>query len=289
MTARWSIAWIRRGTGKEKMKRIMDIEPTHAIFQSDAYREDFVAFQLLESICQGPALRISDGASFIIGAADVSAPIWIWTRNSISRESIQDLLDVIEERFLINTQVSFVTKTTITDVLLQYLIRRRYDCFSRLQMEAYVCERVIPPRGNVCIDHPVQSDLEEIAVCMQEFQRDCFGEKVSIESMRKRADVRMKKPLFFIIRQDGHVAATAQGARETSRYIALNQVYTRPEYRGRGYASALAAHISSCILKRGKLPMLYADRNNPFSNRAYQSVGFVPCGKIDEIRLTMRD
>ena len=54
----------------------------------------------------------------------------------------------------------------------------------------------------------------------------------------------------------------------------LGPVYTAPEHRGRGYASAAVAEISQRILDRGARPCLFTDQANPTSNRIYQALGF---------------
>jgi predicted GNAT family acetyltransferase len=77
----------------------------------------------------------------------------------------------------------------------------------------------------------------------------------------------------------------AKSARKTATHIAVNGVYTLPEYRQRGYAAAVVAHICKLILNEGKIPLLYTDLANPCSNKAYTNVGFVPCGKVDEVHL----
>ena len=56
----------------------------------------------------------------------------------------------------------------------------------------------------------------------------------------------------------------------------LGPVYTPPEHRGRGYASAAVAQISQRILDQGARPCLFTDQANPTSNRIYQAIGYQP-------------
>jgi hypothetical protein len=52
-------------------------------------------------------------------------------------------------------------------------------------------------------------------------------------------------------------------------------VYTPPELRGRGYASALTAHVSAEQLAAGRsFCFLYTDLANPTSNRIYVALGY---------------
>jgi predicted GNAT family acetyltransferase len=55
----------------------------------------------------------------------------------------------------------------------------------------------------------------------------------------------------------------------------IGYVYTPPEARRRGYASALVAEVSQTMLERGcDFCVLYTDMSNPTSNGIYQTIGY---------------
>jgi ribosomal protein S18 acetylase RimI-like enzyme len=54
----------------------------------------------------------------------------------------------------------------------------------------------------------------------------------------------------------------------------IGPVYTPPEYRGRGYASALTATVARHLSKAGDQVCLFTDLANPTSNRIYAAIGF---------------
>jgi len=63
----------------------------------------------------------------------------------------------------------------------------------------------------------------------------------------------------------------------TPNGIRIGWVYTPPELRGRGYASAGVAAVSQLMLDRGrKFCFLYTDLANPTSNHIYQEIGYRP-------------
>ena len=85
----------------------------------------------------------------------------------------------------------------------------------------------------------------------------------------------------MIERQDLHIwqdespasMAVAQGA--TPNGCRIGYVYTPPELRGRGYASALVARLSQRMLDSGMtLCVLYTDLGNPTPNAIYQRIGY---------------
>ncbi|MBA2569295.1 MAG: GNAT family N-acetyltransferase [Actinobacteria bacterium] len=62
----------------------------------------------------------------------------------------------------------------------------------------------------------------------------------------------------------------------TPNGIRIGPVYTPPELRGRGYASALVAKLSSSLLAGGRrFCFLYTDLANPASNKIYERLGYV--------------
>lgn len=68
----------------------------------------------------------------------------------------------------------------------------------------------------------------------------------------------------------------------TPHGIRINHVYTPPEYRGRGYATALVASLSQRMLDTGRrFCFLFTDLSNPTSNSIYQKIGYRPVCDVD--------
>ncbi|OLE96488.1 MAG: hypothetical protein AUG75_19875 [Cyanobacteria bacterium 13_1_20CM_4_61_6] len=66
----------------------------------------------------------------------------------------------------------------------------------------------------------------------------------------------------------GHGGRTPHGIR-------IGPVYTPPEHRGHGYASALTAHVTQQQLDGGRdYCFLYTDLANPTSNSIYTKIGY---------------
>lgn len=69
----------------------------------------------------------------------------------------------------------------------------------------------------------------------------------------------------------------AASARPTRHAVAVNAVYTPPEWRRRGYATACVAEVSRVLLRRGfEFCVLYTDLANPTSNAIYRRIGYRP-------------
>jgi ribosomal protein S18 acetylase RimI-like enzyme len=78
----------------------------------------------------------------------------------------------------------------------------------------------------------------------------------------------------------------AAWAGRTGRVARVNYVYTPPERRGHGYASACVATLTQQLLDEG-VPRccLYTDLSNPTSNKIYQAIGYRPVCDAAEYRL----
>ncbi|HUG15055.1 MAG TPA: GNAT family N-acetyltransferase [Thermomicrobiales bacterium] len=82
---------------------------------------------------------------------------------------------------------------------------------------------------------------------------------------------------------DGRPVSMAGYNGPTPNGMRISYVYTPPELRGRGYASAATAAVSQLLLDAGRrFCFLYTDRSNPTSNRIYQRIGYRPVLDGDE-------
>lgn len=85
--------------------------------------------------------------------------------------------------------------------------------------------------------------------------------------------------------QDGGPRSMVGVNRASPNGATIGAVYTPPEFRGRGYASAAVAELSQRLLEAGrKFCTLYSDLANPTSNRVYRAVGFEPVADSVVIR-----
>ncbi len=81
-------------------------------------------------------------------------------------------------------------------------------------------------------------------------------------------------------------AAMAAWSRPSRRGCSIGAVYTPPEVRGRGYATALVAALSRRMLGEGRtFCTLFTDRANPVSNRIYARIGYEPLA--DHVHLAL--
>jgi hypothetical protein len=81
---------------------------------------------------------------------------------------------------------------------------------------------------------------------------------------------------------DDGPASLAGYSNPTPSGIRVGPVYTPPELRRRGYASALVGHMTRLLLDGGRrFCFLFTDLSNPTSNSIYRHVGYWPVTDID--------
>ena len=81
---------------------------------------------------------------------------------------------------------------------------------------------------------------------------------------------------FLIWEDGGDVVSIAGYGGPTPNGIRIGPVYTPPELRGRGYATALVADLSQRLLDSGRrFCFLFTDLANPTSNAIYERIGYV--------------
>lgn len=114
-----------------------------------------------------------------------------------------------------------------------------------------------------------ETDIDEIHEMMQSFLSDCnLLDKIT------REEVETKLPGYRLIKVDGKIVSVAHVAKQQDNIERISAVYTRDEYRGKGYCKKVVNACKNEILQRGNIATLNVDQNNPISNHVYSSIGF---------------
>lgn len=163
--------------------------------------------------------------------------------------------------------------------------------FPKVQMSEriYRLESVIPPQGISGHMRPATlGDRVVLRDWMTEFQIEAFDmDRAVIDVQRVERNLQMRlNPQIggMYLWCDPHPVSMLGYTGRTPNGIRIGPVYTPPEYRGRGYASALTAAASQALLDTGlKFCFLFTDLANPTSNKIYQAIGYQPVCDADMI------
>jgi len=164
---------------------------------------------------------------------------------------------------------------------------------TNMRQGVYALEKVQPPDGVPGSARVATADDRQLAV---RWWLD-FGEEAGTSVERGRdiaeasVDHRLSSPVAGIAlwEDDGEPVSLAAWSGPTPSGIRIGPVYTPPERRGRGYATALSAELSQRLLD-GRLfeggrrfCFLYTDLANPTSNAIYNRIGYRRVAESAEI------
>ncbi|MBQ7839546.1 MAG: GNAT family N-acetyltransferase [Lachnospiraceae bacterium] len=120
-------------------------------------------------------------------------------------------------------------------------------------------------------------DTDWVLMGCVNFHKEALGQDCDPESLREDIEkVQIgEKTLRILTLPDGTPVCMAKRTRKLINGIIISQVYTLPQYRGRGYAQTLIYKMCEEFFKEGfQFAALFVDKNNPISNHVYQKAGF---------------
>ena len=148
----------------------------------------------------------------------------------------------------------------------------------RMEERIYALERVVParPAGGHSREASA-ADRPLLASWLDSFAREAMPTEASGQIQRTLEEWRRGSRRFWLWEDAGQPVSLVGAGARTPNGVRIGPVYTPPERRGRGYASALTAGVSALLLGEGRtFCFLYTDLANPTSNRIYQQIGYEP-------------
>lgn len=156
------------------------------------------------------------------------------------------------------------------------------------RLEAYRLDTVkFPEQMRGTLRQGTMEDLSWIAHWLLGFLQDT-DQGDDLKAAQKMAQHNLQMGDLFVWEEDGRPLSMAARTRPLRTGIAITMVYTPPENRGRGYASACVASLCQMLLDSGwKYCVLFVDQTNPAANAVYRRVGFIPLDRVLESSFSM--
>ncbi len=167
---------------------------------------------------------------------------------------------------------------TWKDLSRQPCRRKRADRVHRL-------ESVIPTEDvQGRLRQATEADRELLLEWFAAFGVEALGEDIGPQATARSVDAYLTtEGMSLYLWEDEEPVSMAGRSRPTPNGTTLNYVYTPPEHRRKGYASACVAALSQLILNEGyRYCYLFTDLANPTSNRIYEAIGYEPICDLDE-------
>ena len=149
----------------------------------------------------------------------------------------------------------------------------------------FAADHVDEPRPTTGAMRDYEPADRELAIrWMDEFVAEAMPENAAHpQSSAEFVDGRDEDPeAGLVVWEDGRPVSMAGFGGRTPNGIRVGPVYTPPDLRGHGYASALTAALTQRLLDSGRrFCFLYTDLANPTSNSIYQRIGYRAVGDSD--------
>jgi uncharacterized protein len=151
-----------------------------------------------------------------------------------------------------------------------------------MKLRIYRCATVRAPRPAAGVARPAEPhDRAVLETMATGFYREAVPQEYDPERVRAfverslTADPSQRGLLLWDV--DGEVVSMAAYTGPTPHGIRVSAVYTPPEQRRHGYASACVAELTRRLLQQGReFCFLFTDLSNPTSNKIYQEIGYEP-------------
>lgn len=154
---------------------------------------------------------------------------------------------------------------------------------STMEQGIYECRAVIAPPpvpGARRVARAAEREL--VAEWVHRLTTEALGESIGVGEAARRADTHIAQGSMHVWDVGGEVVSIAAAVAPTRHGIRINNVYTPPERRGRGYAGALVASLTQAVLGGGRaFAFLHTDLSNPIANRLYLRIGYRNVGNLD--------
>ena len=129
-----------------------------------------------------------------------------------------------------------------------------------------------------------RGDRDVIAQWLAGFAQDTGTGRSTETDLAAAAELYVDTGRLHLWEDDVPRASTYEQA-PAAGVVRVGFVYTPPADRGRGYASALVAHVSRAVLAAGRRCILYTQLANPTSNGIYHALGDQPVAEVVRYRL----
>jgi len=138
--------------------------------------------------------------------------------------------------------------------------------YSWPESEAIVPARYAPPAGQFRKAATADRDL------LVEWMRGFHADHPHADPVQM-VDTRLPAGRFWVWDDNGPVSAACQ-SNPLEEVVSIQAVYTPPELRNHGYATACVAALTTHIRASGHRPMLYTNTANGTANSIYHHIGY---------------
>lgn len=250
----------------------MQITSANEILTNKKFSQDKYKFHLFYKMTGINALFLSDKETYCLGRGMKGLPIWIWTNDNLSLETVKEVEELLKLHYLELEE----NKMTCKKELYDYLKRDFTGVKDYFEMGFLQCEKLntikLSP-GH--IDRPNYGDKTTLArFWYDNCQELDYNDKITFEEALETTEDFLNDENFYIWRNPEGKAVSMGYYTVTNNQAKVSHIYTPKEERCHGYCTSLVHSITKKILDDGLVALLYTNHNYEPSNKAYKKVGY---------------
>lgn len=142
------------------------------------------------------------------------------------------------------------------------------------QMDILVCDTTVAQKYIGTLMDVKQSHKDFLINAYLSFSKEALKEEIAIEKASLYIDKLIDNNVIKIYQNEENQVAACVAISELPNGSSVHFVYTKEEYRGRGYATNMMGLLVRKILEQKRYATLFVDQTNPISNKVYNRVGF---------------
>jgi predicted GNAT family acetyltransferase len=222
---------------------------------------------------------LTDSGEFVVAAVQVPPHNLILSKSSGS--DISQLTETLAQHKF--SLPGIVGPSDVTSVFAeQWTALTGQQSVEYMDQIIYMVKSVILPesvQGELRFAGP--DDVKQVTEWIAAFSKSSLpkAEQVGAKDAKAQAEELVKTGRMGLWTVKGKPVAQASFS-STETIARIHRVYTPPENRNHGYASALVAHLTKLQLDQGKKKCsLYADARNTAANSIYRKIGYEFAGR----------
>lgn len=212
------------------------------------------------------SIFITDKNNYAIGKSNVT---WIWTKEDISKEKIEEILKILED--IIGTEP--ITITCCKKLLDE--IKQIWNITNEKKIKYLECNELKDIKHSPgFMDKPKYSDKTTLAKWWQEYSQELSSQELSFIDSLNEIDNWLSGENFYVWRENNGKIVCMANYWENNKIAKISYVYTPKDQRNKGYCKSLIYELTKFLIDKKIEPMLYTEYENISANQAYQSIGY---------------
>ena len=232
-------------------------------------------------------ISLFDGGTFVLAA--ILAPARNLILSKSSHAGVEKLAEILADKKFSFSSINGVDNTAVV-FLNKWSQLTGQKSVAKQQRKSYVLKKALPSPSSVIgeLRFVGSENIDIIAAWIPSYFSETLpkAERINREKALERARELVKEGSVAVWVVKGKPVSMATVS-EINNAARIKFVYTPPEQRGHGYASAVVANLSRMQLDQGKeICCLSASAQNPVSNSIYEKLGYTLVGHSVFYRLS---